>query len=153
MDIACFLQNDFLSKIETLQESDSPVWGVMNAQEMVEHVSLVFKISHGAVVLPIITKEEDIPKHIAFLKSEKLFRENTKAPEQLVGEKPLAFSSENLAAAKKELHGSVATFFKFFQTNISIKTAHPVFGMLNHEDWLLLHYKHCVHHIRQFNLD
>ncbi|TXH28993.1 MAG: DUF1569 domain-containing protein, partial [Cyclobacteriaceae bacterium] len=32
------------------------------------------------------------------------------------------------------------------------KTTHPVFGALNFDEWILLHYKHVTHHSRQFGL-
>jgi len=31
-------------------------------------------------------------------------------------------------------------------------TLHPVFGELNFEEWILLHYKHVTHHLKQFGL-
>lgn len=119
---------------------------------MIEHLSLVFKISSGEVIFPIITKEEDIPKYIAFLRSEKLFRENTKAPIEIIGEAPLPLNCENLPDAITKLKESVENFFEYFEKDPSVRTAHPVFGLLNYEDWLILHYKHTTHHLKQFKL-
>jgi hydroxymethylglutaryl-CoA reductase len=58
----------------------------------------------------------------------------------------------NLDAAINELENEVRNFFAFFENEPGIRTQHPVFGDLNFEDWILLHYKHVSHHLKQFNL-
>ena len=147
-----YLKLEFFNRLAHLQADTTPAWGVMNAQEMTEHLSLIFKVSSADMVFPIITKEEDLPKYIAFLKSDKLFRENTKAPVEIIGETPLPLHCENLADAVIKLKESVENFFAYFEKNPLERTAHPVFGLLTYDDWLVLHYKHAIHHLNQFQL-
>ena len=40
----------------------------------------------------------------------------------------------------------------YFEKNPLERTAHPVFGLLTYEDWLVLHHKHAIHHLNQFRL-
>ena len=94
-------------------------WGIMNAQQMVEHVAVFFDVSTEKIKFPLVTPVEHLPKYKEFLLSDKEFRENTKAPITVIGEK---------------------------------KTLHPVFGELNFEEWVLLHYKHVGHHLKQFGM-
>ena len=54
--------------------------------------------------------------------------------------------------ALKKLSESIAYFEYFFKDDADKKTLHPVFGELNYEEWVLLHYKHVMHHLRQFGL-
>ena len=89
---------------------------------------------------------------MAFLLSDKAFRENTKAPANIVAEEPLATTTENMQAAINKLQQAVNDFCKYFEKDPTQKTTHPVFGPLNFEEWVLLHYKHVTHHLRQFGL-
>jgi Protein of unknown function (DUF1569) len=50
------------------------------------------------------------------------------------------------------LQKSIAEFIDYFKDDISKTTLHPVFGELNFEEWILLHYKHMLHHGKQFGL-
>ena len=80
------------------------------------------------------------------------FRENTKAPDSVLGEIPMPIVFESLEAAIKKLHEAVEEFFDYFQKNPDKKTLHPAFGWLDYNEWLILHYKHAYHHLRQFEL-
>jgi hypothetical protein len=54
--------------------------------------------------------------------------------------------------ALANLQKSITAFEDYFKDD-KLKTAlHPVFGELNFGEWVLLHYKHVTHHLRQFGL-
>ena len=127
-------------------------WGKMNAQQMLEHLSDFFDVSAGKLIFPLVTPEEHLPKYKEFLQSDKEFRENTKAPVSVLGEEPIALRQPSLQAAKESLEKSVEDFVLYFKTDSQKKTMHPVFGLLNFEEWVSLHYKHVRHHLRQFSL-
>ena len=57
-----------------------------------------------------------------------------------------------MEAAINELQKSINEFVEHFAADKNITTTHPVFGPLNFEEWVLLHYKHVTHHLRQFGL-
>ena len=87
-----------------------------------------------------------------FLLSDKQFRENTKAPPTVIGEEPLSLRYSSYEEAVEKLHKAVEYFETYFKDDPEKKTLHPVFGLLNFDEWVLLHYKHVTHHLKQFNL-
>lgn len=50
------------------------------------------------------------------------------------------------------LERSIKAFEDHFKDDAGKKTSHPVFGELKFEEWVLLHYKHVMHHAKQFGL-
>lgn len=149
-DKASFIKTTFPEWISHLAADTEPLWGKMNVQQMVEHVTGFFKISTDQIHFPMVTPEEHLPKSKEFLLSDKQFRENTKAP--VLPEEPLPVREPDLNTAKARLKEAIENFFAFYELHPDKKIAHPVFGPLNFEEWILLHYKHVTHHARQFGL-
>ena len=147
-----FVKNEFLLLLDGLPAEATGKWGKMNAQQMVEHLTAMFKISSGKLKMPLVTPEEHLPKFKEFLMSEKEFRENTKAPLQIVPEEPLPLRNANMQDAFKVLETSVQEYFAFFAEDDEKKSLHPVFGELNFAEWIQLHHKHVTHHLKQFGL-
>lgn len=147
-----FIQDEMFLLLQNITEETKPVWGKMNAQQMLEHVADFFNVSTEKIVFALVTPEEHLPKYKDFLNSDKEFRENTKAPVTVLGEEPLPLRKASVEAAKDHLKKSVKEFISYFDTDSERKTMHPVFGLLNFEEWVLLHYKHVRHHLRQFGL-
>ena len=152
MNKSAFISSDLFISLQQLHADAMPKWGKMNAQQMVEHLSDFIDLSVEKIHFPLAVPEEDLPKYKAFLMSEKPFRENTKAPAAVLGENPLPVKLDSLESAILQLKISVADFFAFFAKNPDKKTLHPAFGWLNYEEWLMLHFKHISHHLRQFEL-
>jgi oxepin-CoA hydrolase/3-oxo-5,6-dehydrosuberyl-CoA semialdehyde dehydrogenase len=146
-----FIRSEFVQLIRNTPAAEAK-WGKMNLQQMVEHVTDFFNVSNGKIQLPFLSPEEHLPKLKAFLYSDKDFRENTKAPAQILGEEPAPVRNENSELALLKLEKSISNFYSYFETNAGAITTHPVFGPLNFEEWILLHYKHVTHHARQFGL-
>ena len=147
-----FITQTFPLLIEQANTTIDPKWGKMNFQQMVEHVTDFFKVSNNIIQLPCLSPIEHLPKLKEFLLSDKEFRENTKAPEQIIPAEPIATRNESVAIAVEKLKKQIANFVTFFQENEGTVTTHPVFGALNFDEWILLHYKHVLHHCKQFNL-
>ena len=145
-----FIKEGFVLKIKTLTPDSMALWGKMNAQQMVEHVTGFFKVSTNEIHFPLVTPEEHLPRYREFLFSDKQFRENTIAP--VLPEDPLPLTEPDLTTAINKLSGTIQQFFDFFDADTSVKTVHSVFGPLNFEEWVLLHHKHITHHARQFGL-
>ena len=119
---------------------------------MVEHVAGFFYVSSGKIKFPLAIPQEHLPKYKEFLLSDKEFRENTKAPLSVIGEEPLPLRFASMDEAINNLNKSIAAFENHFANNKDEKTLHPVFGELNFEEWVLLHYKHVRHHLKQFGM-
>ncbi len=151
-DKETFIRDRLVPMLEVLNGETKGKWGKMNAQQMVEHLSDFFRVSSNRLHLPLVTPEEHLPKYKAFLLSDKAFRENTKAPVEVIGEDPLPLRHASMQEAAAELQTSINEFFNYFTADPMQVTTHPVFGPLNYEEWILLHYKHVTHHARQFYL-
>ena len=147
-----FIKNDFFSLLKNISVDTKATWGKMNAQQMVEHVAAFFKVSTEKIKFDLVTPEEHLPKYREFLFSDKQFRENTKAPGNVIGEEPLPLRYASYAEAVIKLQEAVDEFETYFKNYPDKKTTHPVFGPLNYEEWILLHYKHVTHHLRQFGV-
>src|SRR5437868_7786124 len=85
-----FLTKEAFSILKDLPADAKGKWGKMNGQQMVEHVSGFFSVSSGKIIFPLVTPAEHLPKYKEFLLSDKEFRENTKAPGNIVPEEPVA---------------------------------------------------------------
>ena len=149
---SAFIQAEMFLLLQNISEKQIPLWGKMNAQQMLEHLNDFFEVSIEKIIFPLVTPEEYLPKYREFLYSDKAFRENTKAPASVLGEDPLPLRTTSIMAAKEKLQDTVHSFFEFFKTQPNNKTLHPVFGLLSFEEWVMLHYKHVMHHYRQFAL-
>lgn len=147
-----FVTKDCFPLFNSLKAEAAPKWGKMNAQQMIEHVATVYVISTGKIKAELATPVEHLPKYMDFLYSDKQFRENTKAPETMLGEEPAPLRYATMDEAKQKLAKTIAYFENYFTANEGIKTMHPVFGELNYAEWVLMHYKHVTHHLRQFGL-
>lgn len=147
-----FLEEGMFDELRSLKEDTSAKWGVMNPQQMLEHLADFFDVSYEKIIFPLAVPEEHLPKYKAFLYSDKEFRENTKAPESVLGDIPMPLRQPSLEAAKENLQQSVNNYIAWFHSNPGKVTVHPAFGPLNFEEWVLLHHKHVRHHLKQFNL-
>lgn len=147
-----FIKNDLFSLLDNISDKTNANWGKMNAQQMVEHLAAFFNVSTEKIKFDLLTPEEHLPKYKEFLLSDKPFRENTKAPVQVIGEEPLPLEYKSYKEAVEKLHKAVEYFETYFKNAPDKKTNHPVFGPLNFDEWVLLHYKHVTHHLRQFGM-
>lgn len=147
-----FITKDCLPLFDSLAGDTAGKWGKMNAQQMVEHVSAFFLVSTGKIKFDLVTPAEHLPKYKEFLHSDKEFRENTKAPTTVIGEEALPLRYIGMPQALEKLKEAIAGFETYFATDADKLTMHPVFGELNFEEWVLLHYKHVTHHLKQFGL-
>lgn len=145
-----FITSATMPLLNTLSANASGKWGKMNAQQMVEHLTDFFKISTGNIKFKLVIPEADLPRFKAFLYSDKEFRENTKAP--VLPEDPLPVRNAAMHLSLMELENEISLFAKLYTADANLKTTHPVFGDLNFEEWILLHYKHLKHHLKQFEL-
>ena len=147
-----FIQTDFVTLLDQLSAEQTGKWGLMNGQQMVEHVTSFFKVSTGRLVFPLVTPAELLPKLRAFLWSEAEFKENTKAPGNVIPAAPLPVHNASTTIAIEKLKKEINLFLETFKNDPTTKILHPVFGELNFEDWVQLHHKHLIHHAKQFNL-
>ena len=147
-----FIVNECIPLFKKLQADTIGQWGKMNGQQAIEHLAAFFNVSTEKIKFDLVTPVEHLPKYKEFLFSDKEFRENTRAPISVIGEQPLPLRYANMDEAFEKLTAAIAYFVSYFNAEPGKKTIHPVFGELNFEEWVLLHYKHVTHHLRQFGL-
>lgn len=152
MNKETFIQTDLLKTIASIPEDATSAWGKMNAWQMIEHLTAFFKVSAGQLHFDLAVPVEHLPKYKAFLQSDIPFKENTKAPASVLGEDTLPVTNYSFSEAKTSLSKAVNDFFDYFEEHPGATTLHPAFGELNKEEWILLHYKHVTHHLKQFSL-
>ena len=133
-----------------LTPNQKPLWGKMTPQHMVEHLYKTIQASINEISLNVYTEERKIP----VLK--KLFLGDRALPKEFmnpaIGPELMSLEFENLNSAIIELAKVMYRYDKFFNENPSAKTAHPIFGFLNKEEWDTFHQKHLKHHLSQFGL-
>jgi len=145
-----FIKTDFPLLAGSLSQAAIGKWGKMNSQQMLEHVADFYKISTGKIKMSLVSSPEHLEKLRVFLYSDKEFRENTKAP--MLPDEPFPVRNASMNEALTELNTAIDDFIQLFTNEKGLLTQHPVFGDLNFEEWVLLHYKHVVHHAKQFGL-
>lgn len=147
-----FIQTDLetvLTHLNKLDTSTKPLWGKMNAQQMVEHLTDSLKMATGQFKCKLEISEEKIEPMQGFLASDKPLPRDFKA----------SFAPEHVSLRNEELELSVDEFVenwlnytKFYEEHPTQKILHPYYGELNAEQWDRLNSKHLTHHFQQFGL-
>ncbi len=145
-----FISNTVPNLLLQLSAEAKGKWGVLNAQQMVEHLSDSVRIANGKRPEKLITPAENLERVRSFMLSDKAFKENTKNVQ--MPDIPIPTVKENMQQAIDELNIELQDFIKAFENNPLDTIMNPFFGDLNFEEWTHLLNKHFQHHCRQFNL-
>lgn len=142
---------DKLKETLGLLNSSSPaLWGRMDAQQMVEHLIILYNISNKMQETTILTPEKYLHKSQSFLRSEEMMPKNFVAKFLPLDPNPYLYSS--LEEAITQLSSSLDSFHAYWSGKEEETLNHPVFGKLNKELWDRVHNKHIHHHFLQFGL-
>ena len=137
--------------LNKIQADDKPIFGMMTAQHMVEHLALVVRFSNGK--LPQINhfpgKEEKIKSFL--LDTEKEIPIGLKLP-VLPIDKLIALNYSDLIFAINILKLELSDFDTYFANNPTALPIHPATGELTYKEWLIFHNNHFRHHFKQFGL-
>jgi len=143
-----YLLNQLVNDFRSLSQPANANWGKMNFNQMLEHLSEATKNASGDIVFDTFhTPEERLPAMQAFLMTDKLFKPETK--NSMMGEEPAPVNNENTNELFDELQSQLNRFDERFQDE-NLVVRNPIFGDLNEELWTRLLYKHCIHHLKQF---
>lgn len=145
-----WLTHSFIELIEKLSAEDKGSWGVMNAQQMVEHMSYSVRQANGKDKRKLLTPMENLERMRTFMLSDKPFKENTKNSELPAVPYPVRQSS--MADAIAELKKEMDDFISYYKLNPGGKLMNPFFGEMNFDEWVHLLHKHATHHAKQFRL-
>ncbi len=150
MDHKQFLYEDFEHEMEHILPEAQPKWGLMTAQHLLEHFSMLFLISNGRFEAPSFYPEERqaINKQYFFEKKTP-FRKNFD-PSKKSKLEDLRFPSFEVAKAK--LLGAYQLFKSNYEENTEAVYNHPVMGKLTKDEWTEFHARHILYHLMQFGL-
>ncbi|MFL5764054.1 MAG: DinB family protein [Bacteroidia bacterium] len=150
MDKLSFLKNDFPKMLSNLAPDAKGEWGVMNGQQMVEHMADSVSQATGNNTQKLHTPADLVEKYKSFAMSDKEFKPNT--PNAMLPDVPPPPSKGNMADAIAEYNKQLQEFISYFEKNKGASITNPFFGDLNFEEWTQLLHKHAVHHSKQFRL-
>ncbi|HSC53877.1 MAG TPA: DUF1569 domain-containing protein [Phnomibacter sp.] len=145
-----FLKETFPALLHTLDAQQKGVWGLMNAQQMVEHFAESIELAYGKIQFPALTAGEQQQKMYQFMMSDAPFRENTVNPH--LPKEPVPARTASMDEAIKKLTDTLFQFFAYYHENPGAKVENPFFGNLNFEEQVQLLHKHARHHLKQFGL-
>jgi oxepin-CoA hydrolase/3-oxo-5,6-dehydrosuberyl-CoA semialdehyde dehydrogenase len=144
-----YLLNQLVNDFHSLSQPANANWGKMNFNQMLEHLIDAFKNASGDIVFDTFhSPEERLPAMQAFLMTDKLFKPEIK--NAMMGEEPAPVKNDNTNDSLDELQSQINRFYERFQQDQNLVVRNPIFGDLNEELWTRLLYKHCIHHLHQF---
>jgi hypothetical protein len=138
-----------LSHLNKLTADQSPLWGNMSAQRMVEHLTDTLRIATGKNPQDLLVPEEKIDKMVAFLESDKPMALNIEVP---FATPEMKLRNEEIELAIDELVDEWLQFEELYENNPNHTEIHPYYGPLNGQQWMRLNAKHLTHHFKQFGL-
>lgn len=137
-------------KLLTLNNAIQPVFGKMNAQQMIEHLSAVTQLANGNCIADVFVSDEKTARRKPFLDTDNELQLGFKA--SLLAEEPNLLKFNSIEAAAEDLIIQIKHFKKVFREDKKRTVVHPFFGELNYEYWTKFQVKHFTHHFKQFNL-
>jgi hypothetical protein len=140
--------NSILSRLTELSVAK---WGIMQPQNMIEHLIKTLQYSNGKKeIAQKSTDEEAKQAKAGFIYTDVEMPVGLKS--SLAGETPDPLQYADLDAAKQQLNKELDDFESFFANNPEAEFVQPRLGKLNHQEWIILHNKHFTHHFKQFGL-
>lgn len=145
-----WLSKDFIELLASLSPEMKGRWGVMNAHQMVEHMSYSLRQANGKENKKLLTSSENLEKMRAFMLSDRPFKENTKNIE--LPEIPTPAIKSSMQESIEELKAEIIDLIEYHKSNPGIRLMNPFFGEMDFEEWIHLFHKHAIHHAKQFGL-
>lgn len=146
-----FLETELFELLVKLNADTPAAWGLMNAQQMVEHLVMVQSISTGKFEAPITLPPDKVERRY-----QAMFVDKVPMPRgfrnALVPDTPTPLQFESIEAAIAVLRKQVMGFLAYFEANPEARLNHPVLGSLGFEEWLYFNNVHHKHHLVQFGL-
>jgi hypothetical protein len=135
------------SLLLNLQPDVKPLWGKMDAQQMVEHLVEAVQFTNGKLSSTCSKSAEEAEKG----KMRGIYTDFPFPKNVVFGVVPEDYRYSNIAVAIGQLMLELADFDGYFKTP-GTTAVHGGFGDLTYEEWLVWHSKHFTHHFQQFGL-
>ncbi|WP_299837834.1 hydroxymethylglutaryl-CoA reductase, degradative [uncultured Tenacibaculum sp.] len=143
-------ESEIRNTLGKLSNSDKPVFGTMNAQQMIEHLSAVTQIPNGNWSVDIFVDDEKTARRRPFLDTNQEIQPGFRA--SFLSDNPIPLKFNSIEEAVDDLITQLEVFFEVFEKDSSRTVVHPFFGELNFDYWKKFQVKHFTHHFKQFGL-
>jgi hypothetical protein len=141
-------KEQILSRIAKLEPGSKALWGKMNVNQGLRHMSMAFDIATGKLN-PTISKAPPMPKWLL-----NIFLLNAKPPkeraETFIEMNTVSnnINPENFEMERQNLKKAVEDF----SNTTSLIPENKLAGKFKRNDWGKLNYNHTDHHLRQFGV-
>ncbi|MFQ5525566.1 MAG: DUF1569 domain-containing protein [Thermoanaerobaculia bacterium] len=137
-------RREIRERIESLEPSCKPLWGRMNATEMLAHCSAQLRMSWGEIECkPKQSPLGRLPLKQALVYFAPWPKGAPTAPELIRAD------AENWVVETAKLFDLIERFPAEIEFT---SVPHPIFGTLSKRAWGRLGYRHLDHHLRQFGV-
>ena len=151
MDYKKFLFDGFPEILETIEPNTPALWGQMNVHQMIEHLALVMSIANGRMSVVADAPAEKLAyRKMRFFEKDIPFTHGIKL--SAISENPVPTMFVDINQSKQFLLSQLERFFDYFNEHNDIMPEHPVFGPMNHEEWVQFQARHIWHHLAQFGI-
>lgn len=144
-----FLYEQFPELIEGIKADTPALWGLMNAQQMLEHIGNVVGLSNGRFeAKPTVDAERLAYRKMRFFEKDVPMPRSFRA--DFLPETPNPVQFSDIEAAKDFVLQQLQRFDDYYAEHPDMTAVHPVFGALNYNEWVENHARHFRHHLQQF---
>jgi len=133
--------------LKSLHEDTAPLWGKMNARQMVEHLIEQTRYTNGTFEPTL-----DFPLDEAIQRKQRAKQNDGPMTRNVnLGPLPSNYEFPDLQSAIDQLMIELVRFDTHFATPGTL-AIHGGFGPMDREEWVWWHNKHFTHHFTQFGL-
>jgi len=136
-----------VSRIQKLQPGTAPLWGAMNATEMLLHCN---RVNEQLLTAEPLRKGTRLKQYIGrwlVLYMWPNYPKNARTPKRNITK-----GQVNEEAFADQLEQFIHLIRRFPLHDKPVELPHPYFGDLNTAQWGRAGYKHIAHHLRQFGV-
>ncbi len=139
-------KQEILRRIDTLTPQSKALWGKMNVNQGLRHMTMAFDIPTGKLD-PTPLKLPPMPKWLF-----KFFLLNTKPPKERAETfKEINMVANNINPVEFEIEkNNLKNAVEKFSLSTSLIPENKIAGKFSRDDWGKLNYNHSDHHLRQF---
>jgi hypothetical protein len=138
---------EVLGRLHNLTAESNPLWGKMNAGQMLRHCQFPLETALGKKTLdkPNFFMKLIMKSFKTSMYNDKAWKKNmpTPRPFQVTDQRDFVKEQQDLEALVAEFHHT---------KDHKEREPHPAFGHFTYDQWGQMQYKHLDHHLRQFGV-
>ncbi len=134
-----------LERIKSLTPNQKPLWGKMNAAQMLAHCCVAFSVPLADKALP----RPLLGRMFGWMIKSKLYDEVPYKKSLPTSPAFIIKDEKNFEEEQEKLLNLTSEFFTKGKKNTG-RFPHPIFGTFTPDQWGISMYKHLDHHLRQF---